>query len=61
MLPELSPVSLAVGPTETLVAVTGVAGGDPPATVVIEYCCPEATAAPANNNTEVLHTNLPET
>jgi hypothetical protein len=46
---------------DVLIAVAGVVGGAPPASVAIEYCCPDATAAPANNNAEILHTNLPET
>ena len=34
---------------EVLAAVAGVAGGAPPATVEIEYCCAKASAAPASS------------
>jgi hypothetical protein len=33
---------------ETLAAAAGVAGGAPPATVDMEYCCASAIEAPAN-------------
>src|SRR5579863_942934 len=44
-LPDESTASRRGCPIEIAVALTGVAGGTPPATVVMEYCCPWATQA----------------
>src|SRR5271157_175553 len=48
-LPAPSTATRRGWPMEVPVAATGVGGGAPPATVVIEYCCPSATEAPASH------------
>src|ERR1035437_10179200 len=48
-LPEASRATRAGCPMEILAAAAGVAGGAPPATVDMEYCCASAMEAPASS------------